>query len=102
MSNGRLQSGLAGIVFLAAVVGLPAQTVTSAESSGSDAFAQAEKSSAVVTWTREKLAAAKKRWAQDQEKFSGCSKQLSEQHKANRPSAQDQGHFLQDCMSKNP
>lgn len=108
MSNRRLQLGLAGIVLFATVgIGsVSAQTATSVAGPRLESFAQAQAEDSsvgtrVVTWTREKLAAAKKRWAQDKEKFGDCSKQLDTQQKLKRLSLHQQGHFLQKCMSRN-
>ena len=103
MSNIRLQLAAVGFVLLATVGGASAQTATSVADSRLEALAQAENPSVgtrVATWTRETLAAAKKRWAQDKEKFSDCSRQLDKQQKSKRLSLHQQGHFLQACMSK--
>jgi len=67
--------------------------------------AQAETASTtkrVTRWTRERLDAAKKRWAQNEMKFADCSRQLDEKKKAKRLSLHNQGHFLNDCMRRTP
>jgi hypothetical protein len=69
------------------------------------AFAQAENApmtTGVRAWTRDRLVAAKKRWAQNQQKFADCSAQLAERKKTQRMSLHAQGHFLQDCMIRKP
>ncbi len=94
----------AGIVVLATVSSAAAQTNVPANV-GLQAFAQADKPSTVTrvkTWTRAKLEAAKKRWAEDNAKFADCQKQLLEQRKKKRLSLHKQGHFLQDCMLRKP
>ena len=105
MFSRRLQSGAVGLVLFAVIAIGAGQKAALAAGSGIEAFAQAAKPSAgtqAATWTREKLAAAKKRWAENKEKFSDCSKQLGNQQKEKRLSMHDQGHFLQNCMSKKP
>jgi len=68
-----------------------------------EARAQAEGSTTRATrWTRERLDAAKKRWAQNQMKFADCSRQLDDQKKTKRLSLHNQGHFLDDCMRRMP
>jgi len=89
--------GLAGIISTQA----PATAQTPAASSSSEA-SKPTAASKIKTWTRARLAAAKKRWAEDNAKFTDCSKQLAEQQKAKRLSLRAQGHFLQDCMNLKP
>jgi len=68
-----------------------------------EALAQAESTTKRVTrWTRERLDAAKKRWAQNEMKFADCSRQLDEKMKTKRLSLHKQGHFLDDCMRRMP
>jgi len=79
--------------------------LASTPNAGLEALAQATSApvtTRVKTWTRARLAAAQKRWAQNQEKFADCSKQLGELKKTKgRLSLHDRGHFLQECMNRN-
>jgi hypothetical protein len=104
MSNWRQLLGVTGILLITTIGGVAAQTATSA-ASPNQATAQAENPSAgtrIKSWTRSKLDAAKKRWAQNQEKFSDCQKQLGEHQKMKRVSLRKQGHFLERCMLQKP
>ena len=104
MHGGRRLLAAAGIAVLATVGGAAAQTSAPADI-GLQSFAQADKPSTVTrvkTWTRAKLDAAKKRWAEDNAKFTDCQKQLLELRKTKRLSLHKQGHFLQDCMLRKP
>ena len=56
----------------------------------------------VHKWTRERIAAAKKRWAEDQEKFADCQRRLAEVRKTKRLSVYRQVDFLEHCMIKKP
>jgi len=94
----------AGVVMLATVGSTAAQT-SAPTNVGLQSFAQADKPSTVTrvkTWTRAKLEAAKKRWAEDNAKFTDCQKQLLEQRKTKRLSLRKQGDFLQACMLRKP
>jgi hypothetical protein len=69
----------------------------------STAFAQAQNetvTSRVKRWTRARLEAAKKHWANDQQWFSECTSELNELKKKSkrRLSYHRQGHFLEQCM----
>ena len=102
MSNSRRLLGAMGVLLITTIGGVAAQTAIPAVSPN-QATAQAENSSAgtqVKSWTRSKLDAAKKRWAQNQEKFTDCQKQLGERQKVKRLSLHNQGHFLEKCMSQ--
>ena len=70
-----------------------------------EAFAQAASepvTTRVKTWTRARLAAAQKRWAQNREKFADCSRQLGDLKTTKRRlPLHDRGHFLQECMNRN-
>jgi hypothetical protein len=95
----------AGIVVLATVGSAVAQTGAPTTTTGLQSFAQTDKPSTVTRvkiWTRSKLEAAQKRWAEDNAKFADCQKQLLEQRKTKRFSLHKQGHFLQDCMNRKP
>lgn len=95
----------AGVVVLATIGSAAAQTGAPAAIMGAQSFAQADKPSMakrVKTWTRARLEAAKKRWAEDNQKFSDCQKQLLEQRKTKRLSLHKQGYFLQTCMNRKP
>ena len=100
MSNWRRLLGAMGILLIATIGGVAAQTAAPA-ARPNQAIIQAENPSAgtrVKSWTRAKLDAAKKRWAQNQEKFVDCQKQLGERQKVKRLSLHNQGHFLEQCM----
>ena len=58
----------------------------------------ASRSERVKVWTKQRLDAAKKRWAQNKEKFRDCSLKLDEEKKKKRMSLHAQGHFLDTCM----
>jgi hypothetical protein len=66
------------------------------------AFAQADSATTKKSrvWTGERLAAAKKRWARNKEKFSACSNELAEQNKVKKTSLHAQGDFLEACMRR--
>jgi hypothetical protein len=101
MLNVQRVLGVAGVVLMASFGSMSSQAVASTAHSGLQAYAQAAQPSAttgVKTWTRSRLAAAQKRWAQNQEKFSDCTKQLAEAQKKKRLSIHDRGHFLEGCM----
>ena len=104
MSNWRQLLGVMGVLLIATSGGVAAQTNTPA-TNAPQATGQAENPSAgtrVKSWTRSKLDAAKKRWAQNQEKFSDCQKQLAERQNVKRLSLHNQGHFLEQCMLRKP
>ena len=95
----------ASVMIIATVASVSARPVDAAVNTRLDAFAQAEKpamTTRVKTWTRARLEAAKKRWADDQQKFSDCQRQLDEQQKTKRLSLHKQGDFLQRCMIRKP
>lgn len=56
----------------------------------------------VHKWTRERIATAKKRWAEDQEKFGDCQRRLAEVRKTKHLSVYRQVDFLEHCMIKKP
>jgi len=69
----------------------------------SSAFAQAENgtvTSRVKRWTRARLEAAKRHWAEDQQRFSECTRELDDRKRTSgrRMSYHRQGHFLEQCM----
>jgi len=100
MPNRQRTFGAIGILLIATTSGVSAQTVAPA-ARPDQAIVQIENPPAgtrVKVWTRSKLDAAKKRWAQNQEKFSDCQKQLGERQKVKRLSLHNQGHFLEQCM----
>ena len=104
MSKWRPSLGVAGILLVATIESASAQKATSALSP-SQASAQAENPSAgrqVKAWTRSKFDAAKKRWAQNEVKFTDCQKKLGEKQEVKRRSLHDRGHFLEKCMSQKP
>jgi hypothetical protein len=55
--------------------------------------------SRVSRWTRTKLEAAKKRWAENRARFKECVVELDALKKKQRMSYDSQGHFLQRCMA---
>lgn len=94
---------------LAAAIGLAAnlstQTPTAAQTPAASSSSETPKPTAatkIKTWTRARLAAAKKRWDEDNIKFIECSKQLKQQQKIKRLSMRRQRHFLQECMTRRP
>ena len=96
---------VAGVMIIATAGSASVQAGVAAVHSGLDAFAQAEKpamTARVKTWTRAKLEAAKKRWAEDQQKFSDCQRQLDEQKKTKRIALHKQGDLLRRCMNRKP
>ena len=98
----RQSFGVVGILLILTIGSVAAQTAMPA-ASPNQAAAQAENPPAgtrLKNWTRSRLDAAKKRWAHNQKKFADCQKQLGEHQKVNRLSLHDQGHFLQQCMSR--
>ena len=52
----------------------------------------------VSRWTRAKLEAARKRWAENRARFKECVVELDALKKKQRMSYDSQGHFLQRCM----
>ena len=56
----------------------------------------------VKKWTRERIAAAKKRWAEDKDKFAECQRHLAETRKTKRLSVYRQVDFLEHCMIRQP
>ena len=92
---------LAAAVGLAGIMSTQAPATAQTQSSSTEA-AKPKASTKIKTWTRARLAAAKKRWAEDNAKFTDCSKQLTDQQKVKPLSLHRQGHFLQDCMTKKP
>jgi hypothetical protein len=101
MLNMRRVPVVAGVVLMVSFGSTSSHAVASTAHSGLQAYAQATQppvTTGVKTWTRSRLAAAQKRWAQNQEKFSDCSKQLAEAQKKKRLSIHDRGHFLEGCM----
>ena len=104
MSKWRRSLGVAGILLVATIESASAQKATSALSP-SQTSTQAENPSAgtkVKAWTRSKLDAAKKGWAQNEMKFTDCQKKLVEKHQVKRLSLHDRGPFLERCMSQTP
>jgi hypothetical protein len=93
---------LATVAFalFATVSSVSAQSDVQSARPGAAAMAQAEKPVAKKHWTRTRLDAAKKRWAQNQQRFYDCSNQLDEAKKQKRMSLHRQGHFLEECMKR--
>jgi hypothetical protein len=100
-----LQRGVVGVLViivlnLNVVVHGSAPTITL----GSGALAHAEngtKTNRFTHWTRAGFEAAKKHWAEDQQRFWECSNELDDAKKKNRRmSYHRQGHFLEKCMQE--
>jgi hypothetical protein len=93
---------ICGIGAVVVICPLTEPSAMAAESSGLQSYAQADNGSTtarVKRWTKDRLEAAKKHWAEDQKKFSDCSMKLDELKKTNRRlSRHQQGHFLDKCM----
>ena len=96
---------LCGIGALVFIGPLTKQSATAAENPGLQSQTQSDKEATtarVKRWTKDRLEAAKKHWAEDQKKFSDCSKKLDELKKTKRRlSFHRQGHFLEKCMREN-
>lgn len=104
-------SGMIGIILIAIIGSIAAPSASPARDLGHDAYAQEQKSPTtkqIYIWTRARIAAANKRWAQDKEKFAYCSEQLKQEQsirqKQNkrRLMTHGQADFMQDCMNRNP
>ncbi len=102
-----LQRGVAGILFAVALGGSIAVQKTGVSIAvTSSAFAQQQQndtiSGRVKRWTRARLEAAKKHWAEDQQRFSACVKELDDlkAKSKKRISLHRQGHFLESCMQR--
>ena len=97
---------LCGISALIVICPLMERSATGAENPGLQSQAQSDTGATtarVKRWTKDRLEAAKKHWAEDQKKFSDCSKKLDELKKTKRRlSFHRQGHFLEKCMRENP
>ena len=102
MANLQRLVGVVGILLVATIGSALAQATSPV--SPSQASTQPDNPSAgarVKAWTRSKLDAAKKQWAQNEAKFTDCQKQLGDKQKVKRLSLHNQGHFLEKCMSQN-
>ena len=68
------------------------------------AFAETESeavTSRVGRWTRARFQAAKKHWAEHEQWFSECSRELGNLKKSGKRMSYDrQAHFLADCMRR--
>jgi len=102
MSNWRRLLGVVGILLVATIGSASTQTATPSQSQISTPAPKPSAGTRVMIWTRAKLDAAKKRWAQNEQKFTDCQKQLGEKQKVKRLSLHNQGHFLENCMSQRP
>ena len=103
MFNLRRLVGVVGILLVATIGSASAQTATSPviPSQASTQTGNPSAGTRVKAWTRSKLDAAKKQWAQNEAKFTDCQKQLGDKQKVKRLSLHNQGHFLEKCMSRN-
>jgi len=99
----RIASSVCFAVLVVLACGAPSPSGAGALDPGSPAFAQAEKprvTTRVRHWTRARFDALKKRWAQDNAKFSACSSELAETKKTNRMSVRRQVRFMEACMRR--
>lgn len=105
--------GLAGILVAAAALGgdvvvretgLSISAVSVAVAQQTETNGNGSVTGRVKRWTRERLEAAKKHWAEDNQRFSACVKELDEMKAKSqkRISYHRQGHFLDDCMRRKP
>lgn len=101
MERMMYQLRLAALLLLCVAMGQSASASTTVNA-GFQALAQFESGSTtarVKRWTRARLEAAKKHWAEDQQSFRECSLKLDEKKKTRRHlSLHRQGHFLENCM----
>lgn len=89
------------IAALAGISIASAQSPTPATKPALESSTQVAKppvSSKIKTWTRARWEAAKKRWAQNEAKFSDCQNKLREQSKHRKRSLHEQREFLYRCM----
>jgi len=82
--------------------GMPQVAGAAPDRDASLALAQATTNERAQHWTRQRLDAAKKRWARNQQKFRECSFRLADEKKTRRMSLHQQGHFLDTCMREKP
>jgi hypothetical protein len=100
----NVRTHIFAVLVLTAYVGqAPAKEIRQAASVAPNLSAQVERESVtqrVRRWTRAGLEAAKKRWAEDQQRFSECTNELDALKKksAKRISYDRQGRFLEKCM----
>jgi hypothetical protein len=108
MRGGRRWLATVAVAMVVCLGGMAAQAGAPIADVTLQSFAQAQPTekpsmaTRVKTWTRAKLDAAKKRWAEDKAKFEGCQAQLLEARKTKRLSLHKQGDFLSACMNKKP
>ena len=108
MRGGQRVLVAAAVAMVVSFGGVTAQAGAPIAEAAKQSFAQAQPTeqpsmaTRVKTWTRAKLEAAKKRWAEDKAKFEDCQAQLVEARKAKRLSLHKQGDFLSACMNKKP
>ena len=94
-----------GIVLVVIVGSATVPFASQTMDAGRGAYAQEQKHSTakrIYIWTRARIAAANKRWAQNKEKFASCSEQLQQKQKKRRLLPHNQADFMQDCMNRNP
>jgi len=108
MRGGRRMLTAMGVAAVVSLGGMTVQAADPIADVAKQSFAQAQPAekpsmaTRVKTWTRAKLEAAKKRWADDKAKFEGCQAQLIEARKSKRMSIYKQGDFLEHCMNQKP
>lgn len=71
----------------------------------SEPLAQAQRETVpqkAKAWTRARMAAAKKRWAANKEKFAACTTELREEQTKRKISTYRQVLFLESCMKRKP
>lgn len=103
MRVARCALGIGLLFVFALCTNVMARDASPTITKGADAFAQADNSSVTTRftrWTRARLEAAKKHWAEDQQRFSECTEELDKVKKKSgrRLSYHRQGHFLEKCM----
>ena len=92
-------------LLLASVPAMAEQAVSVEPQMRHQTVGQAEQPSVpmrAVRWTRARLEAAKKHWAEDQARFKECVGELDSLKKKSRRwmSYHRQGHFLEKCMKE--
>lgn len=101
MRSVRRVLGAMSVLLITTIGPVSAQSAPLGGNATKESVAQTQNpSNRVKTWTRARLAAAQKRWAQNQDQFAACSKQLAEQKKIKRLSLHERGHILQGCMNR--
>lgn len=99
-----LRTGLLGLLIVAAL-GITVEIQETGAMIGiRSAFAET-KSEGIMSragrWTRTRFQAAKRHWAEHEQRFSECNRELeSLKRSGKRMSYNRQAHFLEDCMRR--